>query len=63
MSNEHREISVSLPERLVAQVDILLYDPTTGRIEYGKRSELIRKLLERWVDEQNCPKPNSEGSS
>lgn len=40
---------VSLPTPLAAEIEILLYDPLTGRPQYGGRSQLIETLLRTWV--------------
>ena len=36
-----REIEISLPESLVAALDILFFDPARGKPAHGKRSEFI----------------------
>lgn len=45
-------IMVSIPETLNAKVELLLYDPTTGKPRYGGRSALIQQLLRDWVEAQ-----------
>ena len=55
---DHKEISVSLPGRLLAQLDLCLYDPATGRSEYGARSRLITSLLEAWLFKQSWETSN-----
>ena len=52
---------VQLPESLVAEVDLLLYDPLLGQRLHGSWSSLITKLLDRWVKEQQkgAQEPNA----
>jgi len=47
-----REIIVQLPEKLAAEVDVLLWNPVRGKVKYGARSDLISELLRRWVSLQ-----------
>ena len=55
----HIEISVSIPERLLAELDITLYDPLLGKPAYGARSRLIATLLREYLtsnqDERALP--------
>ncbi len=41
-----------IPEGLAAKIDLLLLNPMTGKIKYGARSQLIEKILRRWLEEQ-----------
>lgn len=43
------QITVHLPAGLVAQLNLLLYDPLTARLGYGRRSELIATLVREWI--------------
>ncbi len=45
-------ISVRVPEGLMRDVRILLLDPTTGQIGYGRLKNLIIKLLANWLEEK-----------
>lgn len=38
--------NISLPETLVAEVDLVLYSELEGRVPYGAWAELIQALLE-----------------
>lgn len=51
-----KAINVSLPIDLLAKVDLLLLDAFRGKPRYGKRSELITKLLEQWLATQTQQK-------
>lgn len=46
------EKSISLPENLVARVDLELFSDLEGRVPFGKWSELVTELLESWVRER-----------
>jgi len=52
MANGHKEISVSIPERLLGRLDLHFYDPSLGKPSYGARSQLIVELLEKWLEQQ-----------
>lgn len=43
------QITVHLPAALVGQLNLLLYDPLTARLGYGRRSELIATLVREWI--------------
>lgn len=49
MSTDTKEICVSLPLALLAEVDLMLFDPDTGKAAYGARSQLIAGLLENYL--------------
>lgn len=38
-------VEIPLEEALVAEMDLLLFSPTEGRVPYGARTELIESLL------------------
>jgi hypothetical protein len=52
--------NVRIPEDLDAQVQLLLMNPRTGSVKYGKWSQLIEALLRRWVAEQRQSLTNPE---
>ena len=53
MSNELRSrVNISLPTRLVLEVDLEFIDHRTGKPAYGERSQLIGRLLQQWLDER-----------
>lgn len=47
-----KEVNLSLPTSLVDEVDLLLFNPTRGKLRYGARSNLIAMLLRQWLDAQ-----------
>lgn len=49
---------LSIPQSLAAKVELLLYDPTTGKPAYGGRSALIQQLLREWVESQLLTREN-----
>jgi hypothetical protein len=44
----------------VAKIEIILYDPTTGKSTYGSRSRLFQLLLKQWL-EKGAPSLTREG--
>ena len=46
------EKSISLPEDIVASVELELYSDLEGRVPFGKWSELVTGLLGDWLSEQ-----------
>lgn len=53
---------IPLPASLAAKIELLFYDPLTGRVSYGKRAELVVKLLSEWL-EKETKKANEEHSN
>ncbi len=47
---EKEPIYVKVPADLCRDVKLLLMDPKTGRVGYGKMAALISKLLQNWRD-------------
>jgi hypothetical protein len=45
------EKNISLPETLVAEVDLLLYSELEGRVPYGAWKGLVQMLLEKFVED------------
>lgn len=43
---------LSLPSSLVAEVELRLYDPTTGRVRYGAFAALVERLLREYLDKE-----------
>jgi metal-responsive CopG/Arc/MetJ family transcriptional regulator len=56
------DVMVSLPTTLNAKLELLLYDPLTGKPRYGGRSALIQQLIREWVEKQQIA-TQEEGSS
>lgn len=48
-----------VPVNIAAQVDLLLTDPLTGKPKLGARSELVTKLLIRWLNEVKARQPST----
>lgn len=44
--------TINLPSSLAGKLELLLYDPISGKPKYGGRSQLVQELLRKWVDEQ-----------
>ena len=40
---------LSLPSSLVAEVELRLYDPSTGKPKYGAFAQLVERLLRDWI--------------
>lgn len=54
------KLSIVLPRSLSERLDIMLLDPTRGRIAYGARSHLIERLLREYLSKlQPAPIDNS----
>ena len=47
-----RKILISIPESVISEVHLLLYDPVYKRVGYGKVSKVITNLLRGWLNEQ-----------
>ena len=47
-----KEVNLSLPTSLVDEVDLLLFNPTRGKLRYGARSRLVTVLLRQWINSQ-----------
>lgn len=43
---------ICLPATLAGTVEFYLFDPIHKKPRYGARAELIKELLEKWVQEQ-----------
>lgn len=51
-AEELMDLHLSVPARLVREVDLILYDPIRQRPIYGARGELITTLLRQWLAAQ-----------
>jgi metal-responsive CopG/Arc/MetJ family transcriptional regulator len=52
-----------MPVDLASHIDRLLLDPWTGKVGFGRRSELIIKLLQKYLAETRqvpAPEPSEE---
>ena len=45
-------ISVRVPKGMMRDIRILLLDPTTGQIGYGRLKNLVIQLLANWLEEK-----------
>jgi len=45
-------LHVAVPESVLAAVDLALFNPVTGKVKYGARSDLITGLLKSWLTQQ-----------
>lgn len=45
-------ISANVPSTVMRQVRIILLDPATGKIGYGRLANLITSLLTTWLEEK-----------
>lgn len=52
LSIRPRLLHVSLPEDLLARVDLELFSPLEGRIPAGSYQRLLTKLLTDWLAQQ-----------
>lgn len=43
---------ISIPVPLAAEIELRLFDPKTGVVEYGARSALVERLLRQWIEQQ-----------
>lgn len=51
-SSPNRELNVTLPARLLDQLEDLIQDPVTKRPIYGKRRQIIVEGITRWIREE-----------
>lgn len=42
---------LSLPQNVVAEVELVLHDPIRGKPKYGGFSQLVTHLLRQWLKE------------
>lgn len=49
-------IKVYLPQSLLVRVEAELFDPVLRKPAYGARSEVIRELLRKWLEERQQEK-------
>lgn len=47
-----KQWKISLPATLAGTVEFYLFDTLHKKPRYGSRAELIKRLLEGWVEEQ-----------
>lgn len=45
-------INVRVPSSVMRQVRIILLDPATGQIGYGRMANLVTSLLTNWLEEK-----------
>lgn len=48
-SDTRHQITVQLPESVLAPIDLLLLDPVKGKVKFGARSALITRLLREYL--------------
>ena len=48
-----REVTLSIPLRIIDRVDLRLYDTFKGKVQHGARSRLVTELLDNWLSEQD----------
>ena len=53
-------IHVTVPSTVIAQVDLILFDPVLGRPHYSARSALITNLLRAWLEVQKGKETSDE---
>jgi hypothetical protein len=54
------DVHVTLPSSVVAQLEILLADPLTGKPKHGSRAKLITRLVKQWIAEQQREESSSQ---
>lgn len=42
-------VEITVPQTVIAKLDLLLSDPLTARTKYGARSRLITRLIREWL--------------
>lgn len=52
------QISATIPMSMKTEINELLRDPVTGRLEYGAQSHLITRLLRNWIAEKKGTEEN-----
>ena len=55
------QVTLSLPRALIEHLDLLFYDPSLGKPQYGARSRLVTDLLQAWLDKRVSKEDNSDG--
>ena len=50
MARKTVEVKLTLPIEVASDLELLLFDPVRGKIEYGARSHLITDLLRGWIE-------------
>ena len=53
---------VWLPESLDAKLNLLLLNPTTGKVKYGARGDLINRLLQQYLSKREKKGTSNDGS-
>lgn len=48
---------ITIPEDVIARVDLYLYSPLEGRVPYGAWPELMTRLLTQWLAEREQETP------
>jgi hypothetical protein len=54
--------TLSLPEPLAAELELLMLDPMLGKPKVGARSELVVSLIRQWIDTKKL-KPHASFDS
>lgn len=44
------KVHLSLPTSIVAKIELLLFDPVRGQMRYGGMSDLVKSLLNQWIE-------------
>ena len=47
------KLTINIPEKVYARLQLLFFDPVVGRARYGKLSGLVTNLLQDWLGKQN----------
>lgn len=48
---------LSLPQSLVAEVELILYDPSLQKVQYSAFSKLVERLLREWLEKEKGLRP------
>lgn len=54
--------SISLPEDLAAEIELVLADPLTNKVTYATRSKLLETLLRQWLESKKTEMRNALAS-
>jgi hypothetical protein len=55
------EKKISIPEDIVAQVDLELWSDLEGKVPFGAWSELATELLRDWLGHRKMMQPTQQG--
>lgn len=45
-------LHITLPQSLLARLELILHDPIRNKARYGERSAIIEGLVREWIEER-----------